>query len=44
MLTQEFALPDVIRLWDSILSDREDDDESTGGFEFLLDLCCAMLL
>ncbi|CAG8588826.1 15267_t:CDS:2 [Funneliformis mosseae] len=29
MLTQEFALPDVIRLWDSILADRDDDDEST---------------
>ncbi|CAB4427937.1 unnamed protein product [Rhizophagus irregularis] len=44
MLTQEFALPDVIRLWDSILSDRDDDFESTGGFEFLLDFCCAMLM
>ncbi|GBB96157.1 hypothetical protein RclHR1_00270003 [Rhizophagus clarus] len=44
MLTQEFALPDVIRLWDSILSDRDDDEELTAGFEFLLDFCCAMLL
>lgn len=43
MLTQEFALPDVIRLWDSIFSDY-DDEETTSGFEFLLDFSCAMLM
>ncbi|CAG8440304.1 2077_t:CDS:10 [Acaulospora morrowiae] len=43
MLSQEFALPDVIRLWDSILADH-DDEETTGGFEFLLDFSCAMLI
>ena len=38
MLTQEFALPDVLRLWDSILSDRR------GRLDCLLRLCCAMLV
>ncbi|XP_072176975.1 TBC1 domain family member 13-like [Diadema setosum] len=36
-LTQEFPLPDVIRLWDSLLSDE-------GNPEFLLCVCCAMIL
>ncbi|CAG8462907.1 31229_t:CDS:10 [Racocetra persica] len=44
MLTQEFALPDVIRLWDSIFADSDDDEELSSGFEFLVDLCCAMLI
>nr|CAG8441687.1 3605_t:CDS:10 [Entrophospora candida] len=43
MLTQEFTLPDVIRLWDSIFADR-DVEESNSGFEFLIDFCCAMLI
>ncbi|KAI0227394.1 TBC1 domain family member 13 [Lamellibrachia satsuma] len=37
LLSQEFPLPDVIRLWDSLLSDEN-------RFDFLIDVCCAMLL
>ncbi|KAF0471087.1 TBC1 domain family member 13 isoform X1 [Gigaspora margarita] len=44
LLTQEFALPDVIRLWDSIFADNDEDDELSNGFEFLVDFCCAMLI
>ncbi|XP_054770261.1 TBC1 domain family member 13-like [Lytechinus pictus] len=36
-LTQEFPLPDVTRLWDSLLCDE-------GKPEFLLCVCCAMIL
>ncbi|CAG8439485.1 8531_t:CDS:10 [Diversispora eburnea] len=43
MLSQEFALPDVIRLWDSIFSDY-DVEEASSGFEFLIDFSCAMLI
>lgn len=37
LLSQEFNLPDVIRLWDSLFSDPN-------RFEFLIHVCCAMLL
>jgi len=37
LLTQEFELPDVLRLWDSFFADPE-------RFEFLIYFCCAMLL
>ncbi|KAK2182842.1 hypothetical protein NP493_334g03025 [Ridgeia piscesae] len=37
LLSQEFPLPDVIRLWDSLLADEN-------RFDFLIDVCCAMLL
>ena len=36
MLSQEFPLPDVLRIWDSILSDETRS-------EFLINVCCAML-
>ncbi|KAI8971655.1 rab-GTPase-TBC domain-containing protein [Mycotypha africana] len=45
LCTQEWDLPDVIRLWDSILSDRDTQegvDETQ--FEFLLDFAVAMLI
>lgn len=45
LCSQEWDLPDVIRLWDSILADRgmqEGLDE--GRFEFLLDFTVAMLM
>jgi len=37
MLSQEFALPDVLRIWDSVLSDKTRSD-------FLIDVCTAMVL
>ncbi|XP_071820466.1 TBC1 domain family member 13-like [Apostichopus japonicus] len=37
LLTQEFPLPDVIRIWDTLLADDN-------GTEMLLHICCAMLL
>ena len=37
LLSQEFILPDVMRLWDSLFSDPD-------RFEFLLHVCCAMLV
>lgn len=37
LLSQEFILPDVIRLWDSLFSDPN-------RFDFLLYICCAMLI
>lgn len=36
LLSQELDLPDVLRLWDSILSDEN-------RFEYLIYVCCAML-
>uniref|UniRef100_A0A8C2GR98 TBC1 domain family member 13 n=1 Tax=Cyprinus carpio TaxID=7962 RepID=A0A8C2GR98_CYPCA len=33
LLSQEFLLPDVIRIWDSLFSDQE-------RFEFLIPVCC----
>ncbi|KAJ1133789.1 hypothetical protein NDU88_000264 [Pleurodeles waltl] len=37
LLSQEFLLPDVIRIWDSLFADDQ-------RFEFLLLVCCAMLI
>ena len=37
MLSQEFPLPDVLRIWDSLLSDETHVD-------FLLDVCTAMVI
>ena len=37
MLSQEFPLPDVIRIWDSLLSDETRRD-------FLLNVCTAMVV
>uniref|UniRef100_U3IAH7 TBC1 domain family member 13 n=1 Tax=Anas platyrhynchos platyrhynchos TaxID=8840 RepID=U3IAH7_ANAPP len=36
LLSQEFLLPDVIRIWDSLFADEK-------RFDFLLLVCCAML-
>ncbi len=38
LLSQEFHLPDVLRLWDSLFADQEKN------FEFLLYICCAMVI
>lgn len=35
LLSQEFALPDVIRVWDSLFADES-------RFDFLIYVCCAM--
>jgi hypothetical protein len=43
LCSQEWDLPDVIRLWDSILADRGMQEEE-GRFEFLLDFAVAMLM
>lgn len=37
LLSQEFLLPDVIRIWDTLFSDKE-------RFHFLILVCCAMLM
>uniref|UniRef100_A0A665WW27 TBC1 domain family member 13 n=1 Tax=Echeneis naucrates TaxID=173247 RepID=A0A665WW27_ECHNA len=37
LLSQEFLLPDVIRIWDTLFSDE-------GRFNFLILVCCAMLI
>lgn len=37
LLSQEFPLPDVIRVWDSLLAD-------VNRFSFLICVCCTMLL
>ncbi|MBW00002.1 TBC1 domain family member 13, partial [Eschrichtius robustus] len=37
LLSQEFLLPDVIRIWDSLFADNS-------RFDFLLLVCCAMLI
>ncbi|KAG9299831.1 hypothetical protein G9A89_003375 [Geosiphon pyriformis] len=45
MCAQEFALPDVIRVWDSVFADHDPDKGSSSGrFEFLIDFCCAMII
>ncbi|RCI05519.1 hypothetical protein CU098_011311 [Rhizopus stolonifer] len=45
LCSQEWDLPDVIRLWDSILADRGMQEASEEGrFEFLLDFAVAMLI
>lgn len=37
MLAQEFSLPDVLRIWDSLFSD-------CSRFDFLLYICCSMVM
>lgn len=37
LLSQEFDLPDVLRLWDSMLADEK-------RFEYLIYVCCAMIV
>jgi len=37
LLSQEFPLPDVVRIWDSVFSDEN-------RFDFLIKICCAMIL
>lgn len=37
ILSQEFDLPELLRLWDSILSDKN-------RFEYLIYVCCAMIV
>ncbi|XP_037046178.1 TBC1 domain family member 13 isoform X2 [Bradysia coprophila] len=37
MLSQEFPLPDVCRIWDSVFADEN-------RFKFLVDVCCAMII
>ncbi|CAF0968501.1 unnamed protein product [Rotaria magnacalcarata] len=37
LLSQEFRLPDVVRIWDSLFADQE------RNFEFLLYVCCGMI-
>ncbi|KAI9276021.1 rab-GTPase-TBC domain-containing protein [Sporodiniella umbellata] len=47
LCSQEWDLPDVIRLWDSILADRgmqEEGKSEDERFEFLLDFSVAMLV
>ncbi|KAI7866029.1 rab-GTPase-TBC domain-containing protein [Spinellus fusiger] len=44
LCSQEWDLPDVIRLWDSLLADRREEDSAQASrFEFLLDFTVAML-
>ncbi|XP_066149005.1 TBC1 domain family member 13 [Euwallacea fornicatus] len=37
LLSQEFPLPDVLRIWDTLLSDEK-------RFDFLIYVCCAMII
>ncbi|KAG5869507.1 hypothetical protein JTB14_008058 [Gonioctena quinquepunctata] len=37
LLSQEFPLPDVLRIWDSLFSDVR-------RFDFLIHVCCAMII
>lgn len=37
LLSQEFPLPDVLRIWDSLFSDPD-------RFSFLIHICCAMII
>lgn len=37
LLSQEFHLPDVLRIWDSLFAD------SGENFEFIYYICCAMV-
>ncbi|XP_066294183.1 TBC1 domain family member 13-like [Branchiostoma lanceolatum] len=37
LLSQEFKMPDVIRVWDSLFADRQ-------RFDFLYCVCCAMII
>lgn len=38
LLSQEFPLPDVVRIWDAIFSGNNN------RFEFLVQFCCAMIM
>lgn len=37
LLSQEFPLPDVVRIWDAIFSD-------SNRFQFLIQFCCGMIM
>lgn len=37
LLSQEFPLPDVLRIWDSVLADEK-------RYNFLVKVCCAMII
>lgn len=37
LLSQEFPLPDVLRIWDSLFADQD-------RFSFLINVCCAMIV
>lgn len=37
LLSQEFPLPDVVRIWDAIFADEN-------RFQFLIQFCCAMIV
>nr|CAD7574575.1 unnamed protein product [Timema californicum] len=37
LLSQEFPLPDVLRIWDSLFADEK-------RFEFLIYICCSMIM
>uniref|UniRef100_A0A0R3P2H6 Rab-GAP TBC domain-containing protein n=1 Tax=Drosophila pseudoobscura pseudoobscura TaxID=46245 RepID=A0A0R3P2H6_DROPS len=37
LLSQEFSLPDVLRIWDSVFLDEQ-------RFNFLIKICCSMIL
>jgi TBC1 domain family member 13 len=37
LLSQEFPLPDVVRIWDSLFADEK-------RFSFLIFICCAMIV
>ncbi|XP_004927187.2 TBC1 domain family member 13 [Bombyx mori] len=37
LLSQEFSLPDVERIWDTLFADSQ-------RFDFLINICCAMIL
>ena len=37
LLSQEFPLPDVLRIWDSVFADDQ-------RYDFLIKVCCAMIL
>ncbi|XP_035914481.1 TBC1 domain family member 13 isoform X1 [Anopheles stephensi] len=37
LLSQEFPLPDVLRIWDSVFADDK-------RYDFLIKICCAMIL
>ncbi|OUM58557.1 hypothetical protein PIROE2DRAFT_16128, partial [Piromyces sp. E2] len=53
LLTQEFNLPDIIRIWDSLFSDvnldifnetQMEKRKRDGRFDFLIEFCCAMIM
>lgn len=39
LLSQEFPLPDVVRIWDAIFADK-----FRSRFQFLIQFCCAMIM